>query len=177
MIHGSSNNRSFLRLHLRTLSIAFSNKNSHLRSLLPLANLVKLFLQLQRWNSQSVAVAEEQDTLTLTSGIGTGLNPLAPACAGPHRLDEAEGAILDIRTVVLAHDRLNGLSCLVSVVKGDGADVVVEDVGLDNSMEELSSDKAEFTVDGCSSATSKVPAVRFIMGEGWVGVLEESDGD
>jgi hypothetical protein len=40
-----------------------------------------------------------------------------------------------ISAVVLAHDLFDGFRSLVSVVEGDGADVVVKDVSLDDTME------------------------------------------
>jgi hypothetical protein len=36
---------------------------------------------------------------------------------------------------VAAHDGLDGLGGFVGVVEGDGADVVVEDVGFDDTVE------------------------------------------
>ena len=142
-----------------------------------MANLDLLLLQLLWWNSQSVAVAEEQDTLALTGGVGTGLNPLAPTCAGPHRPDESNGTVLDIGAVVLAHDWLDGLGGLIGIVEWDGADVVMEDMGLDDSVKELASNETEFTINGSGGTTGKVPAVGLVVRKGWVSVLKEGDGN
>lgn len=76
-----------------------------------------------------------------------------------------------------AHDGLNGLGGLVGVVEGDGADVVVKDVGLDDAVEEVAADEAELAVDGGSAATDVVPLLSGVVGERGVGVLEEGDGD
>jgi len=78
---------------------------------------------------------------------------------------------------MLAHDWLDGLGCFVGVVEGDGADVVVEDVGLDDTVEESAADETEFTIDGCGGSTYVVPALTGVVGKSWVSVLEESDGN
>lgn len=124
-----------------------------------------------------VAVAEEQNTLTSTLGTSTGLNPLAHTSASVHGTDEATGTILDIGAVVLAHDRLDGLGGLVRVVEGDAADVVVEDMSLDDAVEKVAADEAHLTINGSSSTTDEVPLVVGVVGKGRVGVLEESDGN
>lgn len=56
-----------------------------------------------------------------------------------------------------AHDWLDGLRGLVGMVEWDSADVVVEDMGLDDAVEELTADETEFTVDSCGGATNVVP--------------------
>jgi hypothetical protein len=58
---------------------------------------------------------------------------------------------------VLAHDGLDGLGGLVGVVEGDGGDVVVEDVGLDDAVEDLAADETELAVNGGGGTTGKVP--------------------
>jgi hypothetical protein len=78
---------------------------------------------------------------------------------------------------VVAHDWLDGLGSLISVVEWDGGDVVVEDVGLDDAMEEVAADEAEFTIDSRGSATDVVPGLASVMWERWVGVLKVSDGN
>lgn len=78
---------------------------------------------------------------------------------------------------MLAHDRLDSLGSLVGVVEGDAADVVVEDVSLDDTVEEVSANETHLTIDGSSSTADKVPLVVGVVGKGRVGVLEESNGD
>lgn len=102
---------------------------------------------------------------------------MAPAGGRPEALDEAEGAAAGVGAVVLAHDLLDGLGGLVGVVEGDGADVVVQDVGLDDAVEEGAADEAELAVDGGGGAADVVPALGAIVGKRGVGVLEEGDGD
>jgi hypothetical protein len=78
---------------------------------------------------------------------------------------------------VAAHDRLDRLGSFVCVVEWDGADVVVEDVGLDDTVQELAADETEFTVDGCGCTAGVVPAGRGVVREAGVSVLEEGNGN
>lgn len=100
---------------------------------------------------------------------------MAPASAAPERLEEAERSSLDIGTVVLAHNLLDSLGGLISIVEWDCADIVVQDVGLDDAMEELATDETEFAIDGCGCTTNIVPAFSSVVRQSRVGVLEESD--
>ena len=54
---------------------------------------------------------------------------------------------------------------------------MVEDVGLDNAVEELAADEAEFAVDGGSGAAGEVPGVASVVRKGRIGVLEVGDGN
>lgn len=76
-----------------------------------------------------------------------------------------------------AHDRLDGLAGLVGVVEGNQADVVVQNVSLDDTVEKVTADEAEFTVNSRSGATGEIPGGRLVVRERRVGVLEESDGN
>ena len=76
-----------------------------------------------------------------------------------------------------AHDRFDGFGGLVGVVEGDGADVVVEDMGFDDTVQELAADEAEFAINGCGCATGVVPACGSVMRKTGIGVLEEGDGN
>lgn len=78
---------------------------------------------------------------------------------------------------MLAHDWLDSLGCLISVVERNGADVVVKNVGLDDTVEKSSSDETKFTIDGCCGTTDVVPALTRVMGESTVGVLEVGNGN
>ena len=125
----------------------------------------------------AVAVAVEEDVGVLALGAVVGLDPLAPAGSLVHGADEAPAAILDVGAVVLAHDGLDGLGGLVGVVEGDGGDVVVEDVGLDDAVEDLATDEAELAVNGCGGTTGEVPGLAGVVREGGVGVLEIGNSD
>lgn len=76
---------------------------------------------------------------------------------------------------MVPHHGLDRLSRLVRMVEGDGADVVVEHVRLDDAVEELAANEAEFAVDGCGRAARVGPGCGGVVREGRVGVLEEGD--
>lgn len=138
---------------------------------------VLLRLDLVGRETVAVAVAVEQDVGIVALGALVGLDELAPAGSLVDGADEAPGSVLDVGAVVLAHDGLDGLGGFVGVVEGDGGDVVVQDVGLDDAVEDLAADEAEFAVDGGGGATGEVPGLAGVVGEGRVGVLEVGDGD
>jgi hypothetical protein len=102
---------------------------------------------------------------------------VAPAWTGPHGLQEPDRTILDISTVVAAHDWLDSLRSLVGVVEGDGADIVMEHVGFNNAVEESPADETEFAVNSCSSTTNIVPAFTSVVRKSWVSVLEIGDSN
>lgn len=70
-----------------------------------------------------------------------------------------------------AHDGLDGLGGFVGVVEGDGGDVVVQDVGLNDAVEDLAADEAELAVDGCCRSSGVGPSLRSVMGQRRIGVL------
>jgi hypothetical protein len=75
------------------------------------------------------------------------------------------------------HDWLDGLGSFIGVVEWDGADVVVEDVGLNNTVEESAANESEFTIDCSSGTTDVVPARTGVVWKCWVGVLKIGDGN
>lgn len=78
---------------------------------------------------------------------------------------------------MLAHDTLDGFRGLISVVEGNGGDVVVENMGLDDAMEESTSDEAKLAVNSSSSSTSVGPGLCVVVRQGGVGVLQEGNGN
>lgn len=110
-------------------------------------------------------------------GLRRRLDPLAHASTLVHGLDEADGTVCGIGPVVAAHDGLDSLSGFVSVIKGDGADIVVQNVSLDDAMEEPAADEAKLAVNGRGSTFDKGPFLTRVVGKRWVGVLKESDGN
>lgn len=133
--------------------------------------------ELQWRNTKVIAVSEEKNTLALSDSSLRWLNPLAPSSAVPQALEEAERSTLNVRAVVLAHNWLDSLGSLISVVKWDGRDVVVKNVGLDNAVKEGTANETEFTIDRSSRTTNVVPALAGVVRKSWVSVLEEGDGN
>lgn len=127
--------------------------------------------------TDAVGVAEEEHTLAFTGSTLHRLNPLAGTGACPHGLEEANPASLGLSAVVVAHDTLDGLGGLIGVVEGDVADIVVQDVGLNDTVEDVAADETEVTIDGGSGSTGEVPDLGLVVGESGVGVLEEGNGD
>lgn len=84
---------------------------------------------------------------------------------------------MGLGAVVGAHHALDGVAGLVGVVKGDVADVVVQDVGLNDAVQDVAADEAEVAVNGGGGAAGEVPCFGLVVGESRVGVLEEGDGD
>lgn len=78
---------------------------------------------------------------------------------------------------MFAHDLLDGFSGLVGIVKGNGGDEVVGNVGLDDTVEEMTADESEFTIDGCSGTTSVGPRFGVVVGKRRVSVLEEGNSN
>lgn len=116
------------------------------------------------------------NTLALTLGSLVGLNPLACTGAGPHGLEETKRSGVGFSAVVLAHDLLDGLGGLVGMVKWDGADVVVGDVGLDDSVKKSTADESELAVNCGCGTTGEVPGLVVVVRKSGVGVLQVSDG-
>lgn len=129
------------------------------------------------WDTETITVAEEQHLRILAPGTSIRLNPLAPSRTLEQGLDEADRAALSIGPVVLAHDWLDGVRCLVGVIEWDRGDVVVQDMGFYDAVEDVATDKAELTIDRSSSTTSEVPGFTGVVGKGGIGVLEVGDGD
>ena len=58
---------------------------------------------------------------------------------------------------MLAHDGFDAFRRFVCVVEWNGADVMVKDMCLDNSVEELSANEAKFAIDGGGSSSGIGP--------------------
>lgn len=132
---------------------------------------------LRGWYTETISVAEEENFGVLAGCALVGLDPLAPSSAAPHGLHKSERAAFHIGTVVASHDGLDGLGGLVCVVEGDGGNVVVEDVGLDDAVHQRAADETKLAVNGGGGAASEVPRITSVVGKRWVGVLEVCNGD
>ena len=113
--------------------------------------------QLRRRQPDAVVVPVEENTATLVARRFERLHPLAHSRVGPEAAQEAQRAIARVGLVVLTHDRLDRLGRLVGVVEGDGRDVMVQDVRLNDAVEEMAPDEAEFAVDGRRGSSKEVP--------------------
>ena len=102
---------------------------------------------------------------------------MAPARTTPHSLDEAQRTTPHVSAVVTTHDLLDSLASLVGIVEGDGGDIVVQDVGLDDAVKKLATDETEFTVDRGSCTTNIVPRFASVVRERRISVLQECNGN
>lgn len=125
----------------------------------------------------TVAIAEEEDTLVFTRDTLVRLDPLTNAGRCPHAREEADGTTFGVGAIVAAHDGLDGFRGFVGVVERDGGDVVVQDVRLDDTVQQLSSDETELSVDGGGGSAHVVPASTGVMRKRGVSVLEVGDCD
>ena len=57
-----------------------------------------------------------------------------------------------------------------------GTDIMVQDMGFDDGMKEMSTYEAEITIDGCGGPTGKRPSCRAVVGKGGVCVLQVGYG-
>lgn len=76
-----------------------------------------------------------------------------------------------------AHDRLDGIGGFFGVVKWDGRDIVVQDVGFNYSMEQRAANEAEIAIDRSRGSASKVPRLGSVMGDRGIRVLQVRDCD
>lgn len=82
---------------------------------------------------------------------------------------------MSLSAVVLAHDLLDSLGGLIGMVEWDGADVVMSDVSLDDSMQQSTADESKFTVDCGCGTTGEVPGLVVVVRKSGVSVLQVSD--
>jgi len=72
------------------------------------------------WHTKAIPVPEEKNTFTFPGSCRARLNPLAPPSARVETFEEANCTTLGITAVVLAHDWLDGLGSLISIIEWDG---------------------------------------------------------
>jgi hypothetical protein len=63
------------------------------------------------------------------------------------------------------------------MVEGNCRDIVMEDMGFDDSVEERTTNETEFAIDCCSSAASEGPGMRIIVRKSRVSMLKVRDGN
>ena len=103
------------------------------------------------------------------------LNPLTPPRVCPQALEEPDGSTLAVGTIVGTHYVLDCFRGFLSVIEWDSRDVVVEDMGLNDAVEQRPSYKSEITIDRCGSSCGEIPGLGSIARDGGVGVLQVRD--
>lgn len=136
-----------------------------------------LLRKLGRGHADTVRVAVEENRLAFSLGSHSGFNPLACSGASPEGLEESGPARVRFRAVMQPHYLLDGLAGLVGVVKWDGADVVVKDVCLDNTVENVTANESEVAVNSGSCSAGEIPSFGVIVRKSGVGVLKVGDGN
>jgi hypothetical protein len=76
---------------------------------------------------------------------------------------------------MFAHNRFDGFRGLVCVIERNGRDVMVQDVGFDDTVEERATYEAELTVDCRGGTTSEGPGFRLVVRKRGISVLEVRD--
>ena len=102
---------------------------------------------------------------------------MTPASADPQAFQESERAPLGVGAVVTTHDWFDGFGSFISVVKGDRADVMMQNVCLNNAVENTAADETEFSVNSCGGTTDIVPASSCVVRKRRIGVLKIGNGN
>ena len=135
------------------------------------------FHELRRGNAQAVAIPVEEHILAFAIATLGGFDPLTHSRTLPQTAKESPHPAFGITAVVVTHDGLDRFRRFVGMIKGNGANVVVEDMSLYDSVEEMWTNGPEVPVNGGSCTSREVPRFGFVVREGWVSVLEVGDGD
>jgi len=77
--------------------------------------------------------------------------------------------------IVYAHDLLDRIGSLDSVVVWDDRGVVMEDMGGDNVVEEVLLDEANISIDRTSSSANESPHLGIVVRKTTVGVVQISN--
>lgn len=75
------------------------------------------------------------------------------------------------------HNGFDGFGRLISMVKRDSRDEMMEDMGFNNAVHDLSTDETKLAVYGRSSAASKIPSVVLVVRQLAIRVLKVCDGN
>ena len=125
---------------------------------------LQLSIHFHGWHPQPITISRKPNSLSSPFSTLACLNPLTPSRTPPHTFQETEHSLSHIGAIMLAHDRLDGLGGLTSVIKWDAGDGVVQDMGLDDFVEEDAADKPEITIDGCGCTARVSPGFRGVLG-------------
>ena len=100
------------------------------------------------------------------------LDPLTVLGRNPYGAEEPPDATLGIGTVMLAHDRYDGLSSFFTMVKWHLGEVMVDNMRLDNAVHEVAANETKVAVNCRGSTTGESPCIRIVVGKGRIGVLQ-----
>ena len=126
---------------------------------------------LDRLNAQPVPISVEENVSSQPFSSIARFNPLTPPSARPQAFQEAYSAVLGIRPVMGAQNRLYSFCRLIGMIEWDHRNVVMEDMSFDNAVEQRTTYEAEFSIDGRCGSGSKSPGLGPIMRNGRVCVL------
>ena len=100
---------------------------------------------------------------------------MAPSCIPPQGSDEAPEPTFGITAVVAAHDGFDGFTRLICVIEGNGANVMVQDMGFDDAVEEMTPNEAHLSVDCGSRSTCEGPGMGCVVRQSGISMLEVGD--
>ena len=129
------------------------------------------------WHSKLVTIPIEQNVLAQALRSLTSLNPLAPSRTIPKGSQETKWSIFGVGQVVLAHNGLDSFSGFIGMIERNRGYVVMEDMGLDYTVEKRSTYKSKFTVYCRCGSSSESPGFIVVMRDGWIGVLKVGNGN
>ena len=85
-------------------------------------------------DTETVPISKEKNSFVFSLGALGRLDPMTPSCTFPQTLQESDRPILNIGSIVSAHNRLDSLTSLIGVVEWYGGNEVVKDVGFDDTV-------------------------------------------
>jgi len=130
---------------------------------------------LRRGYPKAIPVAIEEHSLAFAFSSFRGFNPVAHSGASPQRFQKPERASMCFRAIMFAHHIFDSLGCFVCMIEWDGADIMMSDMRLNNTMKKMTTDEAKFAIDGGSCATGEAPNLWLIMRESGIGMLKVCD--
>lgn len=139
--------------------------------LVPSGRNIKTSLRSRNWWGIVTAV-EENPLIFPLSTIGR-LDPLTKAIALPQIFQETYQTSIIRSTVVSAHHLSNRLRCLFSMIKWDGADEVVEHMGISAPVKNMTPNEAHVSINSSTRSTAEAPRLRFVVRDRSVCMLKK----
>ena len=91
-------------------------------------------------------------------------DPLTHPSTGPEAAQESQRTTSGVRAIVLTHHWFNSVGSLVSVVERNSANIVMQDMSLDDAVEKVPADKSELTINSRCSTACEVPTLGLVVG-------------